>query len=386
MNILIAQSGGPTSVINMSLYGAVRKAFAEKQIKHIYGSVNGIEGVLNDRLILLEKKLVEIEKASNQPGSILGGSRYSLQEGDLEKIINKMETFNIKVFYYIGGNGSARTVKALHHCAKHQGKELRFIHIPKTIDNDLYGTDHTPGYPSAANFLSHAVQWIGTDMESMKTYGQIEIIEAMGGNTGWLASASAIAKSSEEQYPQLVYLPEEKKSLSQILKEVESSYQKYGKLMMIIPDHFFIQGILSEASANTTRAGYNGGVAYQLAAQIINNLGYKTKITIPGTLYRSAYSFTSKQDLKEARILGETAVEQAMKGISGVMMCIKRLSNKPYDVEIITKDLENIAGKEKAFPKEFWDKEKHMPTNKYKTYLLPLLEYSFLKPLTLLEK
>ncbi|WP_050179728.1 diphosphate--fructose-6-phosphate 1-phosphotransferase [Domibacillus robiginosus] len=382
-NMLIAQSGGPTSVINQSLYGAVAAGIAHPDIQHVYGSLNGVEGLLNGRLVLLDEKLSTLKQASCQPGAILGGSRYELAEGDLDRMISKMEELSIGIFCYIGGNGSSRTVNVLHHYAKLLQKDIRFVHIPKTIDNDLFGTDHTPGYASAAAFLIQSIQWIGADMDSLGTYDQIELIEVMGGNSGWLAAASAFGKQKPEQFPQLIYLPEKKRTLDQFLQEIELYYRKYKKLMVIVPDHFQVGEIRSASSANKTRKGFNGGISYTLSSEIVEKLGYKTRLTNPGSLYRSAFSLASRTDLEEAKLLGERAVEAAMSGLSGVMMCLKRLQNEPYLCKVEDRPLDDIAGRERKLPSAYWDDGTQMATPAFQQYLRPLIDFEIMKPLTI---
>lgn len=385
-NMLIAQSGGPTAVINQSLYGAVSAAVANPAIHHVYGSLNGVEGLLHERMVLLDGELGTLEKAAGQPGALLGGSRYELIEGDMERIIRKMDERDIRIFCYIGGNGSSRTVQALHHYAQSIRKDMVFVHIPKTIDNDLFGTDHTPGYGSAAKFLIQSIQWIGADMDSLGTYDQVELIEVMGGNSGWLAAASAFGKERLDQFPQLIYLPEKTRTLDQFLQEIESHYQKFKKLMVIVPDHFQVGGIRSASSANKKRKGYNGGISHTLSSEIVDKLGYKTRLTNPGSLYRSAFGLASQTDLQEAKLLGERAVEAALGGSSGVMMSLKRLQDDPYCCAVEAVLLNDIAGKERTLPSSYWDDQAQMATPAFQNYLRPLIDFDIMKPLTISRK
>lgn len=382
MNVIIAQSGGPTPVINMSLRGAVEQASRTDSIQEIYGSRNGVEGILDNRLIRLNDRLAELEQASLQPGAVLGGSRYSLREEDLQAIVERLEERNVRIFCYIGGNGSSRTVQALHRYASEAGKDIRFVHIPKTIDNDLYGTDHTPGYGSAAKFVSHIVQWIGMDIVSMKTYDKVELIEVMGGNSGWLAAASALAKQKEGDFPQIVYLPEKGISLEALLEDVDKAYRRFGCAMMIVPDHLKISGLQSDMKPNHPRQGYNGGISTKMAVEIRSRLGLKTRVTAPGTLYRSMSCLASECDLSEAYRLGAEAIKYAEEGRSGGMVALTRLSDHPYASRIDWSDLKNIAGKEKPLPDYYWDPVNQMPTEAFRNYLLPLVDGQILKPIS----
>lgn len=374
MNVVIAQSGGPTPVINMSLRGAVEQAVKLDGIQTVYGSRNGVEGILENRLVSLKERLAELERASNQPGAILGGSRRVLSEEDLHAILSRLEEAKVDIFCYIGGNGSSRTVKELHHYAESAGKSMRFVHIPKTIDNDLFGTDHTPGYGSAAKFVSQIVQWIGTDMLSMKTYDKVELIEVMGGNSGWLAAASALFKQDEGDFPQIVYMPEQETDAMTFLAQIENAYKSYGCVMAIIPDHMKIRDVQSDLTLNHIRQGYNGGVSNNLAAMIRTQLGLKARVTAPGTLFRSAAGMASECDLSEAYRLGAEAVRLAAEGFSGGMVSLTRHSNDPYFCQVDWKDLKDIAGKEKTLPDSFWNMGKQMPTQAFRDYLTPLVD------------
>ncbi|WP_248924333.1 diphosphate--fructose-6-phosphate 1-phosphotransferase [Paenibacillus hamazuiensis] len=383
MNVMIAQSGGPTPVINMSLRGAVEKALGMEAVDKIYGSRNGVEGILHDDLVHLHEKAEDIRRASQQPGAILGGSRHSLTENEVAAIAEKLKELNVGIFCYIGGNGSSRTVKELHRHAVQNGINIQFVHIPKTIDNDLYGIDHTPGFGSAAKFVSHMVQWIGMDMASMKSYDKVEIVEVMGGNSGWLAAATAIAKRDEADYPQIVYMPEQEVRLEEMLAQIETVYSKTGSVMMIVPDHLKIPGLRSDAALGHPRSGYNGGISYKLAGEVKQRLGLKTRVTSPGTLYRTASCMASECDLSEAYRLGAEAVRFAAEGYSGGMVTLDRVSDSPYECRIDWADLEHIAGKERPLPAHYWDAQRQMPTPAFIDYILPLVDGQIIRPVIL---
>ncbi|GCL74289.1 diphosphate--fructose-6-phosphate 1-phosphotransferase [Paenibacillus naphthalenovorans] len=379
-NMAIGQSGGPTSVINMSLYGALEQALKQPEIDTIFGVCNGIEGLLQHRLVRLNDKLDRARQAASQPGAILGASRYELSEQELEKIVSAMETWNIGLFCYIGGNGSSRTVQSLHHYAAATGRDMKFIHIPKTIDNDLFGTDHTPGYGSAAKFVSNVVQWVGADLRSMNTFDQIKIVEMMGRNAGWLAAASALGKRDEHDMPHLVYLPEHYVHLELMLADIERVYKTVGTVLMVVPE--FIRTSSSEmlldqdkASSREFRNGHPGGTSHYLARVISEQLGLKARYDAPGTLYRAAACMTSDIDLKEAYQLGAAAVSHLLLGRSGGMVALHRISHSPYQCEIRWTDLTGISGKERKLPDHYWDPRRHMPSESFKEYLLPLVDH-----------
>lgn len=372
-NIIIGQSGGPTPVINMTLRGVVEEAYHTESIDQIYGMRHGLEGILGKGMISLHEKMEAITKWSEQPGAILGGSRYSPDETDFEKILCFLEEKNIGIFCYIGGNGSSRTVAELHRRAKKAGKSIRFVHIPKTIDNDLSGTDHTPGYGSGAKFLSETVKWISTDMASMRTYDKVEVMEVMGGNSGWLAASSALYKEHQDDYPQLVYLPDQSIQLTDILIDIERVYERTGSVMVIIPDHLHIAG-LSLYTHDPTGRRYNGGIGFKLVQQIQDYLGLKTRFTAPSTLFRTSVSLVSGTDRIEAYQLGRKAVCYALAGYSGGMVGLHRLSNEPYECTVHWVDLLEHTSLEKPLPSHYWDREKHMPTREFIEYAFPLID------------
>jgi 6-phosphofructokinase len=335
MNIVIGQSGGPTPVINMSLCGVVEQALRSHSIDMVYGMKNGITGLISGELIELNSKLHLIQRAAHQPGAILGSSRHSLSDDDLETVLMNMERHGITLFCYIGGNGSSRTVLRLHQLAKQTKRNMSFIHIPKTIDNDLYGTDHTPGFGSAAKFFSHAVQWMGADLKAMNTFDQVKIIESMGRNAGWLAAAGALGKKNDGDPPHLVYLPEHFYSLETILQDVERAYKDYGTVLMIVSEniqtaenHYLLDQ--DECSGPLFRKAHPGGISHFLARSINEQLGIKARYDAPGTLYRSIGCLTSQIDRKEAYTLGEKAIDYLIQGYSGGMVSLSRCCDSPY--------------------------------------------------------
>jgi len=385
VNVLIAQSGGPTPVINMSLRGAVEQAVQLDNIQHVYASRNGIEGLLNDQIIPLEGKLAELERASLQPGSVLGASHYLLQDGDLEHIVQRLEQLKVDIFVFIGGNGSSRMVQALHRLTRSMGKTgIRFVHVPKTIDNDLLGTDHTPGFASASKLVSHMVQWIGLDMAAMKAYDKVGIVEVMGGNAGWLAAASALYKQDESAFPQLVYMPKEETDIEHFLALTERAYADYGQVMVVVPDHIKFRNIQSDQRGNNQLRTYlNTGISASLASVVRERLGLKTRVTNPGVLYRSASGMVSQCDLEESYRLGAEAIRFAAEGRSGGMAGLTRISDAPYASTVEWMELDAIAGKEKLLPQTFWDAERHMPTAAFRAYMTPLVDGQIFNPVSL---
>lgn len=374
MNIFVAQSGGPTPVINSTLYGVLAQSLEVDEIKNVIASVDGLEGILKNNIIHLTNKVDLIKNAKEQPGAILGGSRYELTNADLEKIVDKLLELSIKVFCYIGGNGSSRTINKVHEICKSRNLDIRCIFIPKTVDNDIYGTDHTPGYISAAKFLLHSLKQLEADIRSNSFPPQIEIMEVMGGNAGWLIGASAIRKKHKNDFPQLVYLPERETTIEEILSDIQSAMKENTNILIMVSDHMKLTSFTSDITHHNPRQKYNGGISYRLAQEIQKHLEIKTSITIPNKLYRSSMNLVSHQDLQEAEIIGREAIRAALKGETGKMIGIERTSNDPYEYKLTRVYLSEISGKERVMPSDFWDSRNFMPTDKFKNYLLPLLE------------
>jgi ATP-dependent phosphofructokinase / diphosphate-dependent phosphofructokinase len=374
MNIFVAQSGGPTPVINSTLFGVLDQSLIVDEIKNVYASVNGLEGLLKNNIIQLNDKVEFLKKAKEQPGAILGASRFELTDVDFERIVDKLLELSIDVFCYIGGNGSSRTANKVHEICKSRNLGINCIFIPKTVDNDICGTDHTPGYLSAAKFLIQSLNHIEADIRSNNLPPQIEIMEVMGGNAGWLIGASAMRKKQKNDFPQIVYLPEDEKTIDEILSDIQSALKESTNILLMVPDHMKLTSIDSEINQNNPRHKYNGGISYRLAQEIQRNLKIKTTITIPNKLYRSSMNLVSHQDLQEAEKVGREAINAAMSGESGKLIGIERTSSDPYEYKFIYVDLSEISGKERLLPSDYWDSNNFMPTEKFRKYLLPLLE------------
>jgi 6-phosphofructokinase 1 len=375
-NVLVGQSGGPTPVINASLLGLVEQALRKENIETIYGTAFGVEGILNGKLIKLNDKLPALRKAATQPGAILGTSRYPLAKEEYATIINHLEKRKINIFCYIGGNGSSRTVLALHRYAQSMGKEIHFVHIPKTIDNDLMGTDHCPGYGSAAKFLSHSIQLIARDITSLKMKPRVEMIEVMGGNKGWLPATSALFRHKESDFPDLVYLPEYPVDGDNFLSEVESALlDKQRSILVVIPDHLKVKNLPENSLIkNDSIRGNRAGVSFQLAQHIQINLGVEARVTVPNQLFRITPGLISRIDSVEAYCVGEKAIDFALLGYSGGMVSIDRVSSEPYLSTFKWTNLQDLAGLEKNFPQHYWDIENHVPTQDFIDYVYPLID------------
>lgn len=385
MNILVAQSGGPTPVINASLYGVVQQAVSEKKITKVLASVNGMEGLLHNRIIELTDKVALIKKAKEQPGAIIGSSRYALTELDYERIVDTLIELSIEIFCYIGGNGSAVSLHQINEVCKARKIDIKCIFIPKTIDNDVCGTDHTPGYLSAVHFLTKTIRNLEADMRSTSSHPQIEIMEVMGGNVGWLMAASTCRKTERSDFPQLAYLPDQEVSISKIVEDIERSLKDCSNLLIMVPDHMKIKELNSEITINNPRKNFNGGISYRLAQEIQNQIEIKTRITIPSSLYRSSMELVSKQDVLEAEATGREAIKAGLRGETGKMIAIERTANFPYMYRFVCVGLSEISGKERSLPANFWDGKQHRATKAFHDYLLPLINLEALPSIVTLE-
>lgn len=382
-NCVIAQSGGPTSVINASATGAIFEAFKQDDINKVYGARNGIEGIINEKLINLSKEdLKELEYMKTTPSSSLGSCRYHLKhydedEEDYIKIFKVFEKFNIQYFFYIGGNDSMDTVMKISEYAKLHGFSLKVIGIPKTIDNDLMGTDHCPGFGSAAKYIATSVLEIALDAEVYET-NIVTIIEVMGRNAGWLAASSCLAKLNDQTVPDLIYLPEIAFDFEQFKKDVKNIYDKKGKVIIVVSEGIKDKDGNHIAKMNTRshdEFGHAqlGGVGVSLKSFVQRKIEDRVKVIELGVLQRCAMHFASLTDLEEAYNVGSAAVKYALEGHSGFMVGIHRLRNNPYESITQLVDIKLVANHEKMIPREYINKKGNGLTEVAYEYLSPLV-------------
>jgi ATP-dependent phosphofructokinase / diphosphate-dependent phosphofructokinase len=386
-NLLVAQSGGPTAVINSSLAGIIRAAQQAPEIDKVIGLQGGLEGLINGRppfeLSRLNKTQLETLQLSN--GTALGSCRLEINQDHFDSLLAYIRANQIRYFLYIGGNGSMRTPLALGEQARRAGLDLVCLGVPKTVDNDLTGTDFAPGYPSAARWLAQTTRDAGQDLLGMRGFDNIKIIEAMGRHSGWLAAATILARHRPDDPPHLVYLPEVPFDTDRFLADVATVYEKEGVALVVIAEGIRdVQGrFVAEMSGlprdTTGRAlfGFTGGAAPYLCNLIIEKLGFKARFDRPGTLQRGAACF-SAVDRRIAFEVGQQAVELARQGVSGVMPGIVRTSGpgEPYQARLEPVDLAAVAGHERLFPLEWLGPEAidgptHWPA--FVDYALPLI-------------
>lgn len=386
-NVMVGQSGGPTTVINASLVG-VFKAAKEKGIKTVYGMLYGIEGLLNDKYIDLTTHLhneLEIELLKRTPSSYLGSCRYKLPEiGEkdeiYETIFNLLEKLNIKYFLYIGGNDSMDTIKKMSEYGKLKKSEIVFMGVPKTIDNDLAVTDHTPGYGSAAKYIATTLKEVIKDAY-VYDKNHITIVEIMGRNAGWLTGAAGLSKMEDCFGPDLIYIPEITFDLDSFISRV-TAIQKDKKPIVIavsegiqLADGRYVCE-LNETVSFTDSFGHRSlsGTARYLANRLAEEIGSKTRAVELSTMQRCASHLVSRTDITEAFVAGGFAMKAAFEEENAKMVVFERLSNDPYFINTGICDIELIANVEKKVPLEWITEEGTYLTKEFFSYCRPLIQ------------
>jgi len=379
-NVLIAQSGGPTAVINNSIYGVIQESVVHKKIKEIYGAINGILGILNEELIDLRKEEPStIQGLRRTPSSALGSCRYKLSAKDYERIMKVFKAHSIRYFFYTGGNDSMDTAHKIYEIAKQSRYELKVIGIPKTIDNDLVKTDHCPGYGSVARFNAIATRDAGRDTDAIYTSDTVKIIETMGRNTGWITASTALAKEEENDAPHLIYLPERPFITEKFLDDVESVYKKLGRVVITVCEGLkdengeYIVASKSKIDKNNFGHAQLGGMADYLCKLIAKELKIKARFDKPGTIQRTSMMCASETDIEEAYMVGRDAVKTAIEGKSGYMVTLVREKGKKYRCSTGLVRLEEVANKVKMVPEKFINKEGNFVTKEFMEYVKPLI-------------
>jgi len=379
-NCIIAQSGGPTSVINNSLAGAIEAACHSETIGEIYGASHGILGILEEKLLDLRREdPAAIQGLRYTPGAALGSCRYQLKkEADYEKLLQLFNRHNIRYFFYIGGNDSMDTASKVDRLAREEGYELQVIGIPKTVDNDLPQTDHCPGYGSAAKYLATIVLEMGIDIRSIVTATKVAIVEAMGRNTGWLAAATALARRGEGDAPHLIYLPEVAFDVEAFLGDVEAVYCRYGTVLIVVSEGLVDKNgnyIFNDAAIKDVFGHQRlGGLGQYLLDQIESKLHIKGRFVLPATSQRSAMHLASRTDAEEAYHSGRVAVEEALRGASGQMVAIKRLEGEEYRCTYEMVDLDQVANQEKKVPRSWINAPGNDVAANFIKYARPLIQ------------
>lgn len=392
-NLVIGQSGGPTAVINASLYGAV-KAFKESGTDgHVLGMINGIEGFLADHVMDLSTDLSdeELELLKLTPAAYLGSCRYKLP-ADLESevypaIFDNFREMNIGYFLYVGGNDSMDTVDKLSRYAEKIGSDVKFIGIPKTIDNDLVLTDHTPGFGSAAKYVASTVREIAIDASVYDNKKSVTIVEIMGRHAGWLTAASVLARKFEGDNPVLIYLPEVAFSPDAFIEKVKEKLTKTSNLVVCISEGIndgngtFVCELASDVGTDTFGHKMLTGSGKYLENLVKEKLGIKVRSVELNVCQRCSSSCLSATDLDEAAASGRFAVSAALDGETGKMINFIRKSDDPYILEFGTADVNEICNKEKAVPEEWITKDGSDIRDEFIAYARPLIQGSVEVPM-----
>ena len=381
---IFGQSGGPTSVINSSAYGVIRTALDSDEITNVYGAENGIIGVLNDRLFDMSKEDAdELLLLVNTPSSELGSCRYKIadpdeDDTDYKKILKVFKKYNVRYFFYNGGNDSMDTCNKIYRYMKKVGYECRVIGVPKTIDNDLSGTDHCPGYGSAAKYIATSCMEVSKD-NKVYTTDNITVMEIMGRHAGWLTAASVLA-SEKGEGPDLIYLPETDFDLDQFFDDVQKVHEKKGDVFIAVSEgiHYDNGRFVAEVQTSTTD-GFGhaqlGGVANYLGGLLKARTGIKTRAIELSLLQRSAAHMASKTDIEEAIEAGKFAVKSALAGKTGKMVAFERdLESTTYKCKMILVPLSEAANAEKKVPREWINKKGNFVNKEFLDYALPLIQ------------
>lgn len=378
-NLIVAQSGGPTVAINSSLVGVIHEALEQDAIGGICGAQNGIAGVLEEKLIDLRRVPQEtLEGLRRTPAAALGTVRHKLSDADYQRLLEVFRAYQVRYFLYNGGNDSMDTARRVHQMALDVNYELVSIGIPKTVDNDLLGTDYCPGYGSAARFVATAIRDTGFDTESMAPSSPVKIMEIMGRNVGWLTAASVLARQSFEDAPHLVYLPERPVSNQTLLAEVEAVYRRLGRVVIALSEgacdekgNSLGQALQGEVDVFGHRM--KGGASDQVARLITAELGLKARVDRPNYLQRSFMSVASPVDLEGAYQVGRAAVRAAVAGQSDTMISLVRLSSTPYQFTTGMVALSEVANLERPLPAEYIDTGSGQITSAFVDYARPLI-------------
>ena len=381
-NALIGQSGGPTSVINSSLAGIITAASELESIENIFGMRYGIEGFMAENIIDLGRQSPDIINGLRQtPSSALGSCRRKLRDEDMLKILELLEKYNIRYIFLIGGNDTMDTIHRIEVCAKDKKFELIGIGVPKTVDNDLFGTDHTPGFPSAARYMALSVSQAGILARDMQKVDQFVVFQCIGREAGWLVGATAAGKENREDAPHIMCLPERAFQKDRFLADVKSCYDNFGFVSIVCGEGItYADGTPVSASQtkdkfNNIEFGAMGGTSAAMAIHrmISDEFGFRGEFQITESLPMCASDRASQLDIDEAFICGQKAVELASRGKTGLMVTLERQPGDRYICSTGTANLSDVAAKAKPIPDEYINEQGNFINDKFIEYVKPLI-------------
>jgi len=386
-NLVVGQSGGPTSVINSSLYGIIDKASKNSLFTGIFGMVHGIEGFLREDLIDLSKQPKEVlDSVRKTPGAALGGCRFKVNTDNSEDetnklILNLLKKYNIRYFIYIGGNDSMDTADKIHKMSRKMGYELKVMGVPKTIDNDLTGTHHCPGFGSCAKYIATTVMEAGLHTESMYTSETVTILTTVGRNTGWLPAASAIAKRHSYDAPHLIYLPEVPFDRDKFIEDVKKKIKEIGGAFIVTgeglmdSDGNYVQVNSSAVATDAFGHPELGGVGEYLKGLVEKQLGVRARVITPAIAQQAAMHCASEVDLQEAEMVGRAAVAAFLEDKSGYMTTyVVDEGNDQYRCTTGLVELEKVANMERKVPRGFINSDGNFISKKFLDYVRPLIQ------------
>lgn len=371
-NLIIMHGGGPTAVINSSLYGAIRQAQQNPQVDRVYVAIGGtggfLRGNLRDVTDLADEQLRGLLAS---PASAIGTSRDALEAPEYEAMLPLFEQYGIRYVLMNGGNGTMDTCGKIY--ARCKEKDIRVVGIPKTMDNDLAVTDHSPGFGSAARYMAGSVAELCCDVEGLPIH--IVVVEALGRNAGWVTAAAALATDSYAHGPDLIYLPERAFDEEAYLRDVKKLIEEKGHGVVVASEglHYADGTPIVEPIFTVGRATYFGDVSAHLANLVTKKLGYKARCEKPGLLGRASIAWQSSTDRQEAEACGRAAVEAAVAGESGKMVALRRLPGEEYRCETFLVEIEQVMMTERTLPDEFINAEGNGVTEAFKEWCRPLL-------------
>lgn len=376
---VVGQSGGCTAVINQSLAGVVDAALHSRSITHIWGANHAVQGILNGDFTDLSRQPKRLLQTNRMlPSAALGSSRYKLAEGQEAEVVRNLRRWNVRYLFMIGGNDTSETILRVARQAEKEAYDLRAVHIPKTIDNDLMETDHCPGYGSIARFLALATQEAGLDTKAMRHVDPVKIIEVMGRNSGWIVAASSLLKKKESDPPHLLLFPEIPFVEKDFLTHVDRILTRVGYCIVVISETIRDrqgnrlgarrEGVIKDPFGHQ----YVDGAAFSLARMVENRFKVRARFDKPGTLARMSMPYLSPCDQEEAYEAGRRAVLWTLKGMSRVMVGFVRRKGK-YRIDYRPVPLERIPGRERYLPKSFFNGTRTGMSPAFHRYALPLI-------------
>ncbi len=373
-NVLVVHGGGPTAVINSSLYGVLEEAKESGRIEKVYGAIGGSEGILKERLLdLLQFPEEKLKLLLQTPATAIGSSRYALEQEDYEAMVDIFRKYGIRYVLLNGGNGTMDTCGKIYEVCKDAG--IHVVGIPKTIDNDIAITDHTPGYGSAARYIAQTTAEVGADVKALPIH--VCVVEAMGRNAGWITAASALARKKPGDAPHLIYLPERPFREEEFLEDVKRLYEEKGGVVVVASE-----GLKDEKGEpivppifKTGRATYYGDVSAHLANLVIQKLGIKARSEKPGICGRASVALQSPVDREEAVLAGREALKAAMKGESGVMAGFIRdeTEDGSYRMHVEMIPIQEVMMYERIIPEEYINERGNDVTDAFVTWCKPLI-------------